>query len=68
MKGYIVSSSGNYPEEDYICAADYIDDVRRVFLNREKAERFCIDLQKYWDEGSPDNMYVFEVEEVEVIE
>ena len=68
MKGYIVSSNGNYPEEDYICAADYSDHVRRVFLNKEKAERFCIDLQKYYDEDEPDNLYLFEVEEVEVIE
>jgi hypothetical protein len=40
MKGYIIISIGNDPEDDYICATGFNDHIRKVFLNKKSAEKF----------------------------
>jgi hypothetical protein len=68
MKGYIIISIGNDPEDDYICATGFNDHIRKVFLNKKSAEKFCEDLQKSFDEDDCDNPYEFRLEEIEIIE
>jgi hypothetical protein len=73
MKGYIIISIGNCVEDDYICATGFDDDgfdddVRKIFINKATAEKFCKNLQRLYDLDQPDNPYEFRLEEVEIIE
>lgn len=68
MRGYIIISIGNSSEEDYICVTGFDDHIRKVFLAKDVAEKFCDDLQRLYDADDPDNIYEFRLEEVEIIE
>jgi len=67
MKGYIICSIGNNRSEDYICVTGFDDNIRKVFFSKEKATKFCKKLQKQYDLDDPDNIYEFQVKEVEII-
>lgn len=67
MKGYIIVSIGNSSDEDYICVKEFGGRMRKVFLKKRSAVKFCKELQKQYDEYDPKNLYEFSLEEVDIV-
>jgi hypothetical protein len=66
MKGYIIISVGNDPQDDYVCASEYGKDIGLVFKNKTTAEKYMKRIQKAHDKHN--DVYNFFLQEVEIIE